>query len=184
MFTLSGVITSAAVGASLGLIGSVVLPHQDRRVAAAIGLAVGLAVARDRGLINLRMPSSTRQTNGAWSSRYGGTRAALLWGADLGSTFRTRLTFSGAWSLVVVAFMSADPGFGAAAFSLYWLGRALSVWLMPLTCGADMTAPTLIGRVNERQATLRRIHLSGLMIILVSIGITGFTGIDLRIVFP
>lgn len=54
-----------------------------------------------------------------------------MWGLDIGLTFTTYLTFAGPWLLLIVAVASANPTFAAVLFG-DWIGRVLSLWLMPL----------------------------------------------------
>jgi cytochrome c biogenesis protein CcdA len=54
-----------------------------------------------------------------------------MWGMHIGLGFATRVTHGGFWALVAVALAIGDPVYGALLMLVYWLGRALPVWVAP-----------------------------------------------------
>lgn len=162
-YTLAGVMTSTLVGASLGWLGRLFLPPHVGGFGLLIAIAVALiAMARELGWLALPLPQFKRQTKDFWAKVFPGTVAATLWGLDLGLIFTTYLTFSGVWLLVVIAILSGESMFGAALFALYWLGRALSVWIAPLLMPNAGATSQFLDRVYGQRHLFQRIHVLGL----------------------
>lgn len=129
-----------------------------------MALAVGLiAIAREVGWLSFPLPELRRQTEGVWAKLFSGTVAATLWGFDLGLVFTARLTFSGVWLLVAVAMLVGEPAFGSALFVLYWLGRALSVWIAPLLMPDADATPWVLDVIYRHYRLFQRIHVLGLV---------------------
>lgn len=159
VYTIAGGMASTLVGAGLGLLGHWIVPAQSTKMGTVVAIAVStLAATREFGWISLPLPQWARQTQRIWGMRFHRTLAAALWGFDLGLTFTTRLTFSGVWFLAAMAIFSKDPAYGAALFTLYWLGRVLSVWLAPLLMWDANSTPQLLDAINEQYQLFRRIH--------------------------
>lgn len=132
-YTLAGTLSSAVIGFAISSVGSIFLPASRGVLPLACGCGVAvLAIVRDNGFLRMPLPQVRRQTSGMWAKRFGARTAAVLWGLDLGVTFTTWVTFSGIWVIAVIAFTSATPAVGVSLFLAYWLGRALSVWTVPL----------------------------------------------------
>lgn len=127
----------------------------------AIAVAV-LAIARELGVLLVPLPQVARQTKDIWAKVFHGTLTAALWGLDLGLIFTTWLTFSGVWLLVIVTILTGESSFGATLFVLYWLGRALSVWLTPLLLQDASATSLLLGEITRQQRLFQRIHAVGL----------------------
>ena len=87
---------------------------------------------------------------------------AALWGLDLGLFFTTWFTFAGDWLLVIVAIITREPMYGAALFSVYWLGRALSVWFAPLLLQDARATPQLMSSIRAHRWAFQRLHVVGL----------------------
>lgn len=161
-YTLAGGLASLSVGASLAWLGGL-LPQRATVVVAAAAIIVALvAMARDLGWVRLSLPQSTRQTKRTWGMVLPGPVAAALWGLDLGLTFMTRLTFSGAWFLAFTAAVAGRPRFGATLFVAYWAGRAMSVWFAPFLLPDANATPSLLNEILERYRVFRGIHVVGL----------------------
>ena len=176
VYSLAGSVSSALVGALLGLAGKLVVPTVG---SFGVWLALGVAVAtlaRESGWLTFRLPQLRRQTRDVWSKLFAGPVAAALWGFDLGLIFTTWLTFSGVWLLVVVALLSRSAAFGAALFATYWLGRALTVWIAPFLLQDANHTPYLLDEIAGQYRLFQRMHALGLgcaMIILVLMLIRG-----------
>lgn len=168
--TFAGSMTSAIVGALLGSLRGLLSPAPVGKFGILIAIAVAfIAMVRELGWLSFPLPQWARQTNGRWAS-FSSTLAAILWGFDLGLIFTTWLTFSGVWLLVVVTILVGEPIFGAALFVLYWLGRALSVWVAPLLMLDPSTTSELMEDLYKQHPLFRQIHLVGLV---WSIGVLG-----------
>jgi hypothetical protein len=83
-----------------------------------------------------------------------------MWGLHIGFGFATRVTYGGFWVLVIVALVLGNPLFSAMLMLLYWLGRALPVWIAPLLLGADSERAAMPA---ESQEVYHRITAFGLM---------------------
>lgn len=163
-YTAAGSLTSALVGGALGLLGEAVLPGHGGRAAAVALLALALvALARESGLVDLPLPQLRRQTDGWWAKALDLRPAAILWGLDIGLVFATWLTFSGAWVLAGLAFLSGDPRFGITLFLAYWLGRALSVWIGPLLAESATDTSRLLTTLFDQRRLFRLAHVAGLL---------------------
>lgn len=163
-YTLAGGAAGVAVGAALGALGGVLLPGRlDGRRLLAAGAVAFVALARELGWLSVPLPQLRRQTRDTWAKSFPGALAAALWGLDLGLVFTTWLTFAGVWLLAAVAFLAGEPGFGAALFGLYWLGRTLSVWLAPLWLTSASATPWLLDAIAGQRQLFQRLHELGLI---------------------
>ena len=152
------------VGALLGSAGALLLPFEMGWLSIVVMLTVAvIAAAREFGWISFSLPQFKRQTDGTWAMSFRGILATVLWGFDLGLIFTTWLTFSGVWMLATVAVLAKDPVFGAALFSLYWLGRALSVWIAPTLLQDANSAPQFLDEVMKQRRLFQQIHAWGLI---------------------
>lgn len=165
IYTLAGSLTSSFVGAFLGLLGEWVstIGIGEFGLWFAIVIAV-LAITRELGWVSYPIPQLKRQTKDLWARLFPRKVAAMLWGLDLGLTFTTRITFSGV--LVIVTILIGKPAFGAALFALYWLGRALSLWIAPLLLPDSSSIDWVQERIYSQYQLFRRIHVFGLVIII------------------
>ncbi|HKY53029.1 MAG TPA: hypothetical protein VJM08_01935, partial [Anaerolineales bacterium] len=63
-----------------------------------------------------------------------------------------------------------EPTFGVALFALYWLGRAISVWIAPLLMLDASTTSDLLENIFKHYRLFRRIHIVGLIWSMVVLG--------------
>ncbi len=176
-YTMAGMVTSALVGAGLGWLGRAVVPDPLAARGIPLALAVGAAaMARELGWVRVPLPQLRRQTRDVWGKVFPGVVAAVLWGLDLGLFFTTYFTFAGLWLLVMLGLLGRDAGLAAGLFVAYWLGRALSVWLVPLLMPDAGATPRLLEALAAQYGLFRRIHAAALawaLIVLVLLWITG-----------
>jgi len=163
VFTLTGLLSSTAVGFGLGETGRWLLPQTFWPPALVVCVAVALAIAaRELGLIDLPLPQLRRQTPGFLAHLVPPAVATGAWGFDIGLTFTTYLTFPGPWLLLAIAVASADPRFAAVLFGAYWIGRVLSLWLMPLLLvnrgSISLTPHGLLAAIGRQAGLFRTIH--------------------------
>lgn len=179
-YTLAGASTSAFIGATLGLLGGAVLPAEIGLPAILIPITVGLlAIARELHVVAVPLPQIARQTRDVWAKSAGGTCAAIRWGLDLGLVFTTWFTFPGIWLLAAVAVVMAEPGFGAALFTAYWVGRALSVWVGPLLLRHGRETSQLLEAVDVNYPLFQKAHVIGLALGVSTLGASIVTGAPL-----
>jgi hypothetical protein len=162
VYSAAGLLASGLVGLGLGAIGYP-LASLTTNLWGPVGIATALALlVRELGWVRFPLPQAHRQTDDRWAKIFPSVAAAGLWGFDIGLTLSTWMTFSGAWLLIVLAIVSGSPSTGALLLGSYWLGRALSVWIVPAVLPGMTAAPQVIGRVLASRPSLRRIHLAGL----------------------
>lgn len=136
LFTVSAVVASAALGALLGLAGAALGARQAVLAAAALAL---LAAAREAGLVPLPLPQARRQVPERWRFELPLPLWATGYGAGLGAGVFTHQPVSTFWVAGGAAVALARPLPAAVCFSLYGVGRALSlVW--PRRRGAEPSA--------------------------------------------
>jgi hypothetical protein len=158
-YTVAGTLASALVGAGLGFVGAALLPERAGVPGLLAAVVVGLlALARTLGVTAIPFPQPARQTRDIWVKASSPAIASVRWGLDIGLIYTTRFTFPGTWFLTVVAVVVSEPGFGAALFVAYWIGRAMSVWLGPLLMRDARETPLLLTAVHEQYAVFSRTH--------------------------
>ena len=99
-------------------------------------LALVLA-AREWGWIRFELPERKRQTEKGWAHEFGFVTASAMWGFHIGIGFTTYMTHGGFWVLVAMALAVGEPTYGAVLMLVYWLGRAMSVWMSPTISSGD-----------------------------------------------
>lgn len=108
----------------------------DWRVGAVVSVVLG-AVARDLGLISLRLPEHRRQIPEAVFDR-GILTASLQFGFELGTGVRTYLSASAPYVLAAAVFLISDSFVTAVAVGIgFGLGRALMPVLRALSEEGD-----------------------------------------------
>lgn len=123
--------SATTVGVLLGQIGRWLgTTHVDIKLYF-ISLLSLLLAAREWGWVNFRLPELRRQSEQAWAHYFGFVMASAMWGFHIGLGFATRVNFGGFWVLVALAVALASPLYGAVVMLVYWMGRALPVWLGP-----------------------------------------------------
>ena len=170
-YTLAGAATSGLVGAALGAAGALVTVGRIGPYgagAAAVAVAA-LVLGRELGWLPAPLPQLPRQTRARWGGDLPGPAAAALWGGDVGLTFSTYLTFSGAWLLLALAVLASSPAFGAALFAAHWLGRAASVWAAPLLLPDSGAGAELVRRVSRHHRLLQRAHVAAVGLSVVAL---------------
>jgi hypothetical protein len=156
LFTLSAIVTAAALGALLGLVGAAFGAREAVFAAAALAL---LAAAREAGLVRLSLPQSRRQVPERWRFDLPLPVWATGYGAGLGAGFLTYQPVSTFWVACAGALALARPLPGALCFALYGAGRAFTlVW--PPRRGREATET--VERIAARRPALLRANVAGL----------------------
>lgn len=164
-FTLAGVVSSSLVGYVLGWLGDAVLVSEHSRALALTGTSVfaGVCVARELGLVRFPLPELKRQTQRVWGFVSSPPAAAAMWGFDIGFVVTTWLTFSGVVVLLVAAIAIGNPFHSAALMLMYWLGRALPVWLAPIALSSSNETRLLLRAINAQAQMFHRVHIVGVI---------------------
>lgn len=143
-FTVGAVCASLAVGALLGLAGSLLGAEGAVLIVAALALA---AAAREAGILRFPLPQSRRQVPERWRAVLPLPVWSFGYGAGLGAgvaTFQPVATF---WIACAAAVALARPLPAALCFSLYGVGRALMVaWPRRRNEEATAAVERLVGR--------------------------------------
>jgi hypothetical protein len=162
-YTAAGAATSALIGASLALLGGLMIPESLTTISVVVVLVLALiGIARDLGLTAFRLPRVRRQTQEVWGKYFTRPTAATLWGLDLGLTFTTRFAFSGISLLAVLPMAVGDPAFGAALLTTFWAGRATPVWIAPYLLQSPAKTPELIDEIDRERPLFRFTNLLAL----------------------
>ncbi len=168
-YTVGGAVSSALVGGTLGFIGSQIGIALD--VALAISLGVTVAVlARELGWLHLPLPHAQRQTNPSWRFHFPPLLTSGLWGFDIGLLFSTWMTFGGAWALVVIAVTTGNLVLGATLLVAFWVGRALSVWLVPLILPSAAATVSFLDTISACRPLEKRIHVAAIGAVVIVLG--------------
>jgi hypothetical protein len=130
-YAAGSILASIVVGGTLGILGRMIGGPWDagRFVLAS---AAGVLVLHEIRVVRLPIPPIRRQTRKMWRLRFGPTRAAFLWGADLSLGFTTYVNFTSYWILAATCVLVASPMASALIMVGYGLGRILLVASGPL----------------------------------------------------
>jgi cytochrome c biogenesis protein CcdA len=121
-----------------------------------VGLLGLLLAAREWGWIDFRLPERKLQTERLWVHEFGFVTASAMWGLHIGLGFATRVTYGGFWVLVAIALALGDPIYGAMLMLVYWLGRALPVWLAPALLKSGSDTNQLLDMVSDHRLVYHR----------------------------
>jgi cytochrome c biogenesis protein CcdA len=129
-------VSACSVGYSLAALGKTISLSSDWVLLA--GLVVGgVLLGAEGGYVPFRPTYCRRQTIQEWGSRFGLSVASAMWGFHIGLGFATSVTFTGFWFVVYACVAWGDPKYGATLMLMYWIGRALPVWLAPTLVRVD-----------------------------------------------
>lgn len=145
-YTAAGLLSAAGVGAALGGLGGRLagVLGAERWAApslAAAAAAAALLAAREWGWLAFPLPERRLQTEKYWYQVFGHRLGAAMWGLHLGLGFATRVNYGGLWVLAAAAVALGDAGFGSLLLAVYWLGRALPVWVAPAVLSIRVLEP-------------------------------------------
>lgn len=175
--TVAGAGASVIAGSAFAYLGgSLGLPQTGTVGIGVISMLTALAVVRELGWTAIPLPQVRRQTAGIWAKRMGPTKAAILWGIDLGLFGTTWLTFAGAWLIPLLALLAGAPVFGAALFAAHWMGRALSVWLAPMLMPTGSDTLRLLDSLGESRRAAQLAHILVLAWSCVVLGVVAAGG--------
>src|SRR5439155_19758853 len=115
------------------------------------GLILAAGIALDARVGGLRLPSSRRQVNEDWLTRYRGWVYGGAFGLQLGTGVVTIVTGSAVYLTFVAAFLSGSAAAGAAIGATFGLLRSL-----PTVATAGIHRPGQLGRLEHRVRTWDR----------------------------
>jgi hypothetical protein len=167
--------TTITLGLVAGLVGRMFGGPFAWGGGALAAFAFTLAIYEGWLRLRLPLPMIERQTHQFWRTQFGITRAALLWGADIGLVFTTRTTFASVWFLLVAATITASPLAGVVIVAGYGAGRVLLVLSGPLLGRRDVVDGSPYFGSLPGQATWHYLH-AGLLIVGGMVVLLGGTG--------
>jgi hypothetical protein len=125
-FAIGAVTAGAAAGAAVAAVGSL-LPAGTAWRTGALLVALAVAVAYDASPLRSRLPTSRRQVNEDWLTRYRGWVYGVAFGAQLGVGVATIVTSAAIYATGAVAFLCGDPAIGAGIGAVFGIVRAMSL---------------------------------------------------------
>lgn len=125
-FAIGAIIAGAAVGAGAAALGSL-LPGGTAWRTLALLVALGVALLFDATPLSGRLPTTRRQVNEDWLTRYRGWVYGVAFGAQLGVGVATIVTSAAIYATGAVAFLCGDPAIGAAIGAVFGVVRAMSL---------------------------------------------------------
>jgi hypothetical protein len=146
LFGLSALVASAALGATLGLVGGLVGVR-----AALIGATVvaALAVVRELGLVRLPLPQSRRQVPERWRHELPLPLWSTGYGAGLGVGFLTFQPVATFWVACAAALALGRPLLAASCFAFYGAGRVfMVVWPRRRESDGAVAVERMIGHAS------------------------------------
>jgi hypothetical protein len=164
LYTLSGTASALSVGVLLSLMGAGLKVNRAVWLIVPLGLALA---ARDLKWLSFRIPERQCQTEKVWAHEFGFLTASAMWGFHLGFGFTTYIRYGGFWFLTATVLAMGEAEYGALLLVMYWMGRATSVWAMPLIW-RNQDASEIAGAV---MATRRIYDLSDAVALIWSAGI-------------
>jgi hypothetical protein len=164
LYTASGLVASAGVGAVLGLLGHTAGLAGARTAVLSGAIFLGsVLAARELRIIRFRLPERRLQTEKAWMHQFGVLGASTMWGIHLSLGFFTRINYGGFWLLSMLAIGLANPLVGALLVGGHWLGKALPVWLGPALFEDTNDICVLPGVLADAGGLYRRVQAVGLV---------------------
>jgi cytochrome c biogenesis protein CcdA len=136
-FLVGATIAGAAEGAVLGLIGSVVLGDSVGTQARLLVLTAGLVVAALLEVVLPAVPGPNRQVNERWLDEFRGWVYGLGFGAQLGLGVTTVVTSAATYVAMFIAFLSADPAWGALVLGVFGALRGVTPLLAARVRGPE-----------------------------------------------
>jgi hypothetical protein len=146
LFAFAALVASAALGATLGFVGSLVGTRPALIAAATLAF---LAALREAGLLRLPIPQSRRQVPERWQYELPLPLWSAGYGVGLGLGFLTFQPVATFWVACAVALALGNPAAAAACFALYGAGRAfMAVWPRHREPSGPAAVEKLVGRAS------------------------------------
>ncbi len=160
-YTIGGLTTGALVGSFLGVAGFALAPSREFAIPTRVGLAL-LLTGRELGWLSFKLPEVPRQTDKMWAMRFGFPTGATMWGAHIGLAFATVINHGGVFVVALLAIL-LGPLPGSVLMAMYWLGRALPVWLSPACFRTNHLTSALDGWITNNPRCFRIAAATGLL---------------------
>ena len=136
-FLLGATVAGAVEGAVLGLIGSLLLGDSVGTQARLLVLTGGLVLAALLEVLLPAVPGPNRQVNERWLDEFRGWVYGLGFGAQLGLGITTVVTSAATYVAMFVAFLAADPAWGALVLGVFGAIRGVTPLLAARVRGPE-----------------------------------------------
>src|SRR5947209_2565829 len=136
-FLLGATVAGAVEGAVLGLIGSLLLGDSVGTQARLLVLTGGLVLAALLEVLLPVVPGPNRQVNERWLDEFRGWVYGLGFGAQLGLGITTVVTSAATYVAMFVAFLAADPAWGALVLGVFGAIRGVTPLLAARVRGPE-----------------------------------------------
>jgi hypothetical protein len=155
-YSIAGTVSAAFTGSVLGWLGNWSGLGDAGGVHHYLlgGLGMVLA-AREFSYLRFALPQRRCQTEKRFAHEFGFVPASAMWGFHIGLGFFTYMTYGGFWFLAAVSLVSASPVYGAALITLYWSGRAATLWLAPLILSRSISGTDIITGLSYNRERYR-----------------------------
>ena len=158
-YVLGSSVGGSAIGAALGMFGSV-LPRSPRLALGLLAGAATIGATTELRPIAVKLPTNHRQVNERWLDEYRGWVYGLGYGFQLGLGLVTIVTSAATYLTFLAAFLCHSIPGGLAIGATFGVARALPVLLT-----APVRHPTALRRLLGRNAAwapvARRIAVGG-----------------------
>jgi hypothetical protein len=162
----------AAIGAAIGAVGGR-LPSGWSVSARllTVGAVAALGVLLDAGVLGLRLPTTARQVNEAWMSRYRGWLYGAGFGLQLGVGVVTVVTTSALYTSLVAALLTGTARGGALVGLTFGLTRGATIF-----AGGRIRRPDQLARVHallsrsDRPARAGAVAAQGIVVAVIAAG--------------
>jgi hypothetical protein len=122
LFCVGCTLGGSALGAGIGALFSLVMPHPKGSMALAAVAGI-VAIVFELGTLKWSLPTIKRQVRRSWWFNYDSGAVSLAWGLEQGFGVLTRVNSAGLYFLIVAAALVEGPLLGALSLGLYGLVR-------------------------------------------------------------
>jgi hypothetical protein len=125
-FAIGAIVAGTAAGGGAAALGSL-LPGDTAWRTLALLVALAVALLFDATPLSGRLPTTRRQVNEDWLTRYRGWVYGAAFGAQLGVGVATIVTSAAIYATGAAAFLCGDPAIGATIGAVFGVVRAMSL---------------------------------------------------------
>ena len=172
-FTLGSIVSGAAVGGVLGLVGRAFLTTLSPTTR--LGITAGVvAVGGGLDLLRGKLWGSSRQVNENWIGHFRGWVYGGAFGAQLGTGVLTYVVTWGVYSTLAAELLTASAALGALVGAVFGLGRSLAVLLT-----AHVDRPSRLTSFHRRMADLGPVLHRSAALTSAGVGVLAIVGLML-----
>jgi cytochrome c biogenesis protein CcdA len=170
-FTLGGLTASSLVASLLSGLSALLLDKvRSDQIGPIVVLGISLlGVLREVLLPEVPLLQPRRQTRSVWAKHLTPIVTSACWGFDIGLMVTTWFTYAGSWAVVALVLLAPSVGWSVIVLAVYWLGRALPVWLSPMLLGKTDSSAEIHACVRAGLSRTRLVHVGGLLLLVAAI---------------